>query len=157
MTLHSSANNLWLIGSLNDFQHGSRESIETVLPTDPAQRVEYLKAFVSADIQSKLSAGEKIDSAGYLQSWPEVDAAWLTQLVANAEGTNLPKQLTPAVQVANTGAESSKILLKPSQWQPGETIGQFKIVSKIGEGSHGLVFLADDILLNRRGGDQSFA
>lgn len=140
----------WVDRLLSDLQSGRIDSIEASLPTDPVQRLECLKAYISTDIRSKLAAGESIDQAVYLQTWPELEHAWLEQAIGRPYERSVTSEQSSRSDVsANVPASSSCGLQRPSRWQPGESIGQFTIVSKIGEGAHGLVFLAEDTLLNR--------
>jgi eukaryotic-like serine/threonine-protein kinase len=139
----------WVARLLSDLQSGRIDSIEASLPSDPVQRLECLKAYISTDIRSKLSAGESIDQAAYLQTWPELEHAWLEQAVGRPDVAAASEQSSRSDVAANVPAHSSSGSQRPGRWQQGETIGQFAIVSKIGEGAHGLVFLADDTLLNR--------
>lgn len=139
----------WVDRFLNDLQQGNAQPIESLLPNDPVQRLQCLKAFISADIRAKFSSGATIDCADYLATYPEIDSEWLTRFVDSLAPSDHSELFGGTQDPAASNAIPPDSVFHPKDWRSGQTLGQFTIVSKIGEGAHGTVFLANDTQLNR--------
>lgn len=139
----------WVDRFLNDLQQGNAQPIESLLPNDPVQRSQCLKAFISADVRAKFSSGSTIDCEDYLATYPEIDSEWLTRFVDSLAPSDHSELFGGTQDPAASNASPTDSAFHPNDWRSGQTLGQFTIVSKIGEGAHGTVFLANDTQLNR--------
>src|SRR5262249_53866210 len=97
-----------------------------VSPTWGAERTAILRELVFLEVHYLRRRGQSPQPSDYRARFPELDPAWLTDLMAAAPST-----------------EPSRLRAVPIS--PGTMIGPYKLLQQIGQGGMGTVFLAEQL------------
>ncbi|MEM1227276.1 MAG: serine/threonine-protein kinase [Planctomycetota bacterium] len=113
-------------------------AIEDVLPEGTDDQSEILRALVEVDIQARIADGESVSPRDYLSRWPDMPKEWLV----DAQLCGIQNESTEPISQRSVRRVESSI-------QTGDRIDHYVIGQPIGRGTHGQVFLAEDMELHR--------
>lgn len=109
------------------------------LPPGKKGLLDCLRGLVFADIQQQLARNKPVDTRIYFERFPEIwQAAWASELVHYQANPEPPTKPVPRQKGRREELP-----------EPGAQLGDFEIVSLVGRGSYGRVYLARDVTLNR--------